>query len=428
MDYTKIPRELIYRDRKTLNDFGVNDSMSFNHLLYSHLKRQRFLLDENNAKELVLQCFNNAYYICTLIYLDDYPDLCIAHYASKASEGDFKDELLRGCVCAASLAMACELLSASDNRWKEDKTLIDAFRERISAYGSSSAFINVEQEAKRKGIQLTRNMYTPRNIQEIVNTVSEKEIALNSDYICERICQQQYSKKTELANMLIDRLDQCLEWVQRGIINAEIRDITIIRTGIEAFEKLLQQPEEEQTQPKDEPLPLQSTKTDIFLLQARINELQKNVELLTNQLEEAKKENKEKEDLIVNYEERIADYEARFDPKDVKSKKVIAMTDKQHVILFLAVLAKNNSLPNARTNLSVVLSFIASRSENTMIDYLKEAITTDECKKLAQYFDSGENLSSDCPFIAKIIQELPEKLEKDKSEKNRTKALNKVNK
>lgn len=125
----------------------------------------------------------------------------------------------------------------------------------------------------------------------------------------------------------------------------------------------------------------------------------------------------EKDAIIKEQEERIADYAAIFDPQDINKKKIAAMTGKQHAIFLLAVLAHHDRLPHARTNLSFLLSFIASRNETTMFDYLKGRFTQDECETLAKVFDT------DCPFIAEMIRELPEKLEKDKSEKNRAKAL-----
>ena len=125
----------------------------------------------------------------------------------------------------------------------------------------------------------------------------------------------------------------------------------------------------------------------------------------------------EKDDTINELQQKVADYASRFDPKDVKGRKVSAMTGKQHAILLLAVLAHHNRIPNARTNLSYLLSFIASRNESTMKDYLKERITPKECEELAKYFNDV------APFIGELIRALPDKLEKDKSEKNRAKVL-----
>lgn len=157
--------------------------------------------------------------------------------------------------------------------------------------------------------------------------------------------------------------------------------------------------------------------------QKEITEPSKLVKQLQEQVEKLQTQLDEKEKTVAEQQRLIDDYSARFDPKDIKSKKVYAMTGKQHVILFLAVLAHHNRIPNARTNLSYLLSFIASRNESTMKDYLKERITQEECDALAKVFDTGQQISTDCPFIANLIRALPEKLQSDKSEKNRTKAL-----
>ena len=139
--------------------------------------------------------------------------------------------------------------------------------------------------------------------------------------------------------------------------------------------------------------------------------------------EEAERWKKEAErwkDDIEELKERIADFESRFPIKDIKCRKICAMTGKQHVILFLAVLAEHNRLPNARTNLSYLMSFIAARNESSMHDYLKDPITQKECEKLAKEFDTV------CPFIAKLIRQLPDKLKEDISKKNSAKASKKV--
>ena len=105
------------------------------------------------------------------------------------------------------------------------------------------------------------------------------------------------------------------------------------------------------------------------------------------------------------------------------------MTGRQHAILLLAILAYENRLPNARTNLSRLLCFIAGRNESTMEAYLKRAITQAECDELADLFckDGDHPDSNECPFLADIIRQLPDKLKKDKAEKNRNKALKKTN-
>lgn len=131
---------------------------------------------------------------------------------------------------------------------------------------------------------------------------------------------------------------------------------------------------------------------------------------------------KELEEEVGNLKALIDDYSARFDPKALRKKEMYAMTGKQHVIFVLAVLASHDKLPNSRKTMSFLMSFIASRSESTMEDYLGDAISKDECDDLATIFDHEKQ-----PFLAKIIRELPEKLGIDKRKKNRAKPLKKHN-
>lgn len=77
-DYWNVPRELIYRERENLNDFGVKDSHSLNGRLFQLLSEQ--FLSANGADTLLLQCFNNAYYLCTIILLEDLPHLKVDKY------------------------------------------------------------------------------------------------------------------------------------------------------------------------------------------------------------------------------------------------------------------------------------------------------------------------------------------------------------
>lgn len=130
----------------------------------------------------------------------------------------------------------------------------------------------------------------------------------------------------------------------------------------------------------------------------------------------------EKEAIIKEMQSIIDDYSARFDPKDLKKKIVCAMTGKQHIIFVLAVLASHDRLPNSRKSMSFLMSFISSRNESTMEDYLGDAISKEECETLAKVFENEKQ-----PFLAKIIRELPYKLERDKIDKNRAKPLKKHN-
>lgn len=90
MDYTKIPRELIYRDKTRFEDFHVNDSKTSNAKLYTLLKHH-IKTDANNitSDDVLLQIFNDVYYICTMALSDDSPADRVEEYRRLTREHDF---------------------------------------------------------------------------------------------------------------------------------------------------------------------------------------------------------------------------------------------------------------------------------------------------------------------------------------------------
>ncbi len=80
MDYTEFPRELIYKEKASLKDFGVNNEMTIEHRFYEGLLKRRSIKECFKKRETILRIFNNAYYLCTLILMDEDPRLTIDKY------------------------------------------------------------------------------------------------------------------------------------------------------------------------------------------------------------------------------------------------------------------------------------------------------------------------------------------------------------
>ena len=79
MDYTRIPRELIYRDRRNLDEFF--EANELNAALIKNMKDIDVLITgdfENHA----LMCMNAAYYICTFFILEKHPEWKLSKMAS----------------------------------------------------------------------------------------------------------------------------------------------------------------------------------------------------------------------------------------------------------------------------------------------------------------------------------------------------------
>lgn len=188
MEYINIPRPLIYKDRTDLKDFGVHIPETMNHLLFSNLKELYMATDR--AKELILRCFNNAYYICTLIPFEDFPETQVAEYEKLLMKGDPYD-----CdeVCAVSMAMVCKLLPACDARWRQEKNdLINNIHYRFTHYrwmhsGASNSYFIIVNNNNTDRLTLPQNEFAPRDIIEAIENVGVYELAVGAEYVCERL-------------------------------------------------------------------------------------------------------------------------------------------------------------------------------------------------------------------------------------------------
>ena len=447
MDFTKLPSQLIYRTRNSLEEFTNNNEM--NECLVDNML-DIYYLQSSNFKERATACFNAAYYICTLILVDEHPEWSLPKYYDIALCNQNKNIVGQ----AVSLSLVRAYLLHFDSDWyNKHKKLIDKLDGFLSShwiqqgnpfmddYSYQDAF-NTLNSFSVATAPFSTNEFALRVIDQ--EAIEELQIAHFTwthftDYYKYKIMQDivfRVGKSEDEMTLLVGSLRHDAEvFYSQG--NPYYESVCNSLGGIEqdiyfhyhsAEDKALMDAKIEELQ----------NLGDVRPLQARISELEKeNAELkaklaqkpvATNgdeneELKNIKQLLAEKESIIKEQQHLIDDYSARYDPKDLKKKTVCAMTGKQHIILFLAVLAHLNRLPNSRRSMSFLMSFIAARNESTMEDYLGDAITMEECETLAQFFDNEKQ-----PFIANLIRKLPEKLEIDKIEKNRTKALKKTNK
>ena len=171
MDYLELPRKLIYKDRDNLKDFGVHILGTINYQLFTHMKEMSIMCMEG-AMDFALQCFNNAYYICTIIQLEDFPELRVADYEKKLLE---KEIPYRELICTTSMAMVCDLLAAYDNKWKnKDNDLIKNIHFRFTHYhwlhtGARDCFEKMVDRCESYGFILPKSVLAPRDIIEVIN-------------------------------------------------------------------------------------------------------------------------------------------------------------------------------------------------------------------------------------------------------------------
>lgn len=193
MDYTELPPSLIYKERNDLKDFGVLIPGTINHQLFLRLKEQA-LMSDSGARETALRCYNNAYYVCTLILLEanDFPELRVSDYVDTILEKEKENKHIDE-VCLASMAMACVLLAAYDEKkYGRESEMWKVINYRCTHYQwyhslATTIFKNMVSGEYRTISPLSYTEFAPRDIIEVISNVREGFLAACAEYICERL-------------------------------------------------------------------------------------------------------------------------------------------------------------------------------------------------------------------------------------------------
>ena len=219
MDYSELSREVIYKDRTDLKEFGVLIPGTLNHYLFNQMRRLT-LLHCGNAKEIALKCFNNAYYICTLTQLDEFPDMCVDKYEKKllSEKIPFVED-----VYQASMALVCVLLGAYDVKYKQkDNYLIESIHRATSSnkwVGSyfHKSFEDVINSCNPDGFCIVDGEFEPRDICEAIETVSVGVLESSAEYVCERLALLNDSRRKKYgADLALARLKGDLREIYEG--------------------------------------------------------------------------------------------------------------------------------------------------------------------------------------------------------------------
>ena len=135
MDYTKLPKDLIYQDRKMLDVFmhnQITEKLVGNMLDINVLQISEF---EKHA----LDCLNTAYYICTMVQVESKPEWRFGEYCDISLQLNqyFKEEYQRVVLSLVIILLECcnpEVISHS-------QVLIDKLRAFVTRGGNSTVGI-----------------------------------------------------------------------------------------------------------------------------------------------------------------------------------------------------------------------------------------------------------------------------------------------
>ena len=83
MDYTTVPRSLIYRERRSMEEFGAYEEDCLTRPLAEAMLRMDFI-QQSDSESRALWCMNTAFYICTMVLLEIDPRWRLSKYKSIA--------------------------------------------------------------------------------------------------------------------------------------------------------------------------------------------------------------------------------------------------------------------------------------------------------------------------------------------------------
>jgi len=199
MDYTKLPRHLIYKDRKDIDDFPVNSKFDYQFMEEAFLKlleSRPFIKELYEASEMILNIFNNARYITTLICLENHPNHYFRKYLRIAGSDDRSITIANHAMPATMALVKNYLCHYMPNLYNGSKIVEDitnnfntvAWKE--DTHGGFDDFnkLVISNEVIPAG-RLSDPNFEPRDIREIVNDpfVTERDISENIDFIMDSL-------------------------------------------------------------------------------------------------------------------------------------------------------------------------------------------------------------------------------------------------
>lgn len=195
MDFTTIPRPLIYKERKRIIEFGVKGDNLLNTELFELLRDElsKYIGDDNHTR-LLRDLFNESYYLCTVFLLDKDAIMNYNVYI----DGIFKEFnlpikfqiLYQNIVSAISIALLKDIaISSKDIRYisNELKRSIYEFMPLVNKTND----LKHPDESEFQPVELT---------EELLATIDWKEVTDNyefvkTDFILRNLGKNSFEKK-----------------------------------------------------------------------------------------------------------------------------------------------------------------------------------------------------------------------------------------
>ena len=211
MDYTKVPRYLIYQEKRNLEDF-IENEQSLDNLMLKKIENSQ-IVNFPNASEYVLEIYNAAYYITTLILLQKRPLLHFSSYlniASQIAAAPGCQNTFHQLFECTSMAMVCNYLQLL----KPKQLDYSVFYNKVELW-----FKNYDVSFSRMFSNIVLDIMTVQkydfypdrfNLRPIIDALKEsnkKDIFNNIEYIKARIMELDIDKKQTAIEMVFNKAE-----------------------------------------------------------------------------------------------------------------------------------------------------------------------------------------------------------------------------
>lgn len=433
MDYTKLPPQLIYRTRKSLEDFTNNNEM--NECIVDNMLEISYL-QSSNFKERATACFNAAYYICTLILVDEHPEWSLPKYYDIALCNQ-RDNIVGQAI---TLSLVRTYLFHFDSDWNDKhKKLLNKLDDFINSHWieSGDPFLNdysyKDAYEKINSFEVLTAPFSPTEFAlRVIDQETIEELQIShftwtqfTDYYKYNIMQDivfHVGKNEDEMTLLVGSLRHDAEDFYskdnpyfESICN-RLGDIELkIYFHFHAAEN------EALMQAGIEKLKCQG---DLSPLQARIAELENEVKNLREQLsgttnpdiDQFLPELPSQKETNTLYQEQLLEAQQIIEEQSLEIQSYKdqgkGLSAPEAAILITSICLELNQVPaNGREGLAPFIEYCWGKSHSTASEALRRKITEQSADKLARNFDDLT------PKLARLIRELPQRLEDIKNER-----------
>lgn len=400
MDYTTVPRSLIYRDRRSLEEFGVYGDHKINIEIAKAL-RSFPIINERNAESKALTCMNNAYYICTMALLEKDPVWRISDYetiSDTVNNTRWKIEIRKITISLVYLYLCC----LPDDVGTHLMDFLQELNRKVSTYGYFEHILeNIDED-----VELPPNEFAPRiiDMEAVQDALAVEGFSWVKfvNYFEERSVRdivEAFGKTEDEKHNVVDLLRQ----VSHGFYTAGFNDYP------EKVDKLLDNIDKEISfdfNPGDERKIKEEDKAELIIpidpepYEARIKELESEIEKLKSENKELKEQQPptDNNDEIEELKEEIA----------YLKNETGKLSSREAAILTITACYHAGGLPSNRKNLYPILTNLFGVGETLAKRRLKEGINEEGAEALAKCFDGVS------PVVARTLREMPEKLKNKK--------------